>query len=133
MLILVYCFSQRRGWLDEQDDDADCHWCDSEQYRAHLHGTSVWLACANPDSVGWLASTAPLCVTKDGSTRTQQQGGIVFADLPSKFVRLIDTSSPCSFSTQLADVLHYGLAPTVDRVGIGRAIDPGVAPTLHPL
>lgn len=39
-------------------------------------------ACANPESVGWLSAGAPLCVTQDGNT--QQQGGIVFADLPSK-------------------------------------------------
>ena len=38
-------------------------------------------ACANPGTIGWLSAGAPLCVTKDGSTT--QQGGIIFADLPS--------------------------------------------------
>jgi fluoride ion exporter CrcB/FEX len=41
-------------------------------------------ACANPGTVGWLSAAAPLCVTKDGDT--QQQGGIVFADLPSNLL-----------------------------------------------
>lgn len=41
-------------------------------------------ACANPGTVGWLSAGSPLCVTKDGET--QQQGGIVFADLPSNII-----------------------------------------------
>jgi fluoride ion exporter CrcB/FEX len=41
-------------------------------------------ACANPGTVGWLSAGAPLCVTKDG--QTHQQGGIVFADLPSNLL-----------------------------------------------
>jgi fluoride ion exporter CrcB/FEX len=41
-------------------------------------------ACANPDTIGWLSASAPLCVTKDGSTT--QQGGIIFADLPSNLL-----------------------------------------------
>lgn len=41
-------------------------------------------ACANPGTIGWLSAGAPLCVTKDGSTT--QQGGIIFADLPSNLL-----------------------------------------------
>jgi len=41
-------------------------------------------ACKNPDTVGWLSAAAPLCVTADGTTT--QQGGIVFADLPSNLL-----------------------------------------------
>lgn len=41
-------------------------------------------ACRNPGTVGWLSSAAPLCVTRDGTTT--QQGGIVFADLPSNLL-----------------------------------------------
>lgn len=33
--------------------------------------------CANPGTVGWLAASSPLCVTKDGSS--EREGGIVFA------------------------------------------------------
>jgi hypothetical protein len=33
--------------------------------------------CANPGTVGWLAASSPLCVTKDG--QSSRQGGIVFA------------------------------------------------------
>jgi hypothetical protein len=33
--------------------------------------------CANPGTIGWLAASSPLCVTKDGSS--SRQGGIVFA------------------------------------------------------
>lgn len=36
--------------------------------------------CKNPDTIGWLAASAPLCVTASG---TQEQGGIIFADLPA--------------------------------------------------
>jgi len=41
-------------------------------------------ACRNPGTVGWLSAAAPLCVTADG--KTTQQGGIVFADLPSNLL-----------------------------------------------
>ena len=41
-------------------------------------------ACRNPGTVGWLSAAAPLCVTADGTTT--QQGGIVFADLPSNLL-----------------------------------------------
>ena len=41
-------------------------------------------ACRNPGTVGWLSAAAPLCVTRDGTTT--QQGGIVFADLPSNLL-----------------------------------------------
>jgi fluoride ion exporter CrcB/FEX len=41
-------------------------------------------ACANPGTIGWLSTGSPLCVTKDG--QTQQQNGIVFADLPSNIL-----------------------------------------------
>ena len=33
--------------------------------------------CANPGTVGWLAASSPLCVTKDGDS--EREGGIVFA------------------------------------------------------
>jgi len=33
--------------------------------------------CANPGTVGWLAASSPLCVTKDGES--EREGGIVFA------------------------------------------------------
>jgi hypothetical protein len=57
-------------------------------------------ACANPDSVGWLTSTAPLCVTKDG-TSSQSQGGIIFADLPSKYVRSYRILFPLSLTMMI--------------------------------
>ena len=41
-------------------------------------------ACANPGTVGWISAASPLCVTKDGTTL--QEGGIVFADLPSNLL-----------------------------------------------
>lgn len=37
--------------------------------------------CANPGTVGWLSSGAPLCVTADGETL--QEGGVIFNDLPA--------------------------------------------------
>jgi len=40
--------------------------------------------CANPGSVGWLSSGAPLCVTANGETL--QEGGVLFADLPSNLL-----------------------------------------------
>lgn len=36
--------------------------------------------CKNPDTIGWLAASAPLCVTNGGAT---EQGGVIFADLPA--------------------------------------------------
>ena len=41
-------------------------------------------ACTNPGTVGWISAASPLCVTKDGTTL--QEGGIVFADLPSNLL-----------------------------------------------
>ena len=40
--------------------------------------------CANPGTVGWLAASSPLCVTKNGTA--QFEGGIIFADLPSNIL-----------------------------------------------
>lgn len=40
--------------------------------------------CANPGTVGWLAASSPLCVTKDGES--EREGGIVFADLPANLL-----------------------------------------------
>lgn len=40
--------------------------------------------CRNPGTVGWLASAAPLCVTRSGDS--DQVGGIIFADLPSNIL-----------------------------------------------
>jgi hypothetical protein len=37
--------------------------------------------CANPGTVGWLSSGAPLCVTADGEA--SQSGGVIFSDLPA--------------------------------------------------
>lgn len=39
--------------------------------------------CKNPDSIGWLKASAPLCVTHGGTT---EQGGIIFADLPANLL-----------------------------------------------
>ena len=39
--------------------------------------------CKNPDSIGWLKASAPLCVTNGGAT---EQGGIIFADLPANLL-----------------------------------------------
>ena len=39
--------------------------------------------CKNPDSIGWLKASAPLCVTNGGAT---EQGGIIFADLPANML-----------------------------------------------
>lgn len=39
--------------------------------------------CKNPDSIGWLKASAPLCVTQGGAT---EQGGIIFADLPANML-----------------------------------------------
>jgi len=40
--------------------------------------------CANPGTVGWLSSGAPLCVTAEGDT--VQEGGVLFADLPANML-----------------------------------------------
>ncbi|GKY94415.1 hypothetical protein MPSEU_000407300 [Mayamaea pseudoterrestris] len=40
--------------------------------------------CANPGTVGWLSSGAPLCVTQDGDTL--QEGGVIFSDLPANML-----------------------------------------------
>jgi len=40
--------------------------------------------CANPGTVGWLSSGAPLCVTAEGETL--QEGGVLFADLPANML-----------------------------------------------
>ena len=40
--------------------------------------------CKNPDSIGWLKASAPLCVTHGGSAT--EQGGIIFADLPANLL-----------------------------------------------
>lgn len=40
--------------------------------------------CASPGTVGWLAASAPLCVTADGYvTSSSGTGGVIFADLPA--------------------------------------------------
>uniref|UniRef100_A0A7S4AX49 Fluoride ion transporter CrcB n=1 Tax=Pseudo-nitzschia australis TaxID=44445 RepID=A0A7S4AX49_9STRA len=41
-------------------------------------------ACSNPDSVGWIADEAVLCVTSNG--QTTQNEGIIFADLPANLL-----------------------------------------------
>lgn len=41
-------------------------------------------ACSNPETVGWIADEAVLCVTRDG--QTTQNEGIVFADLPANLL-----------------------------------------------
>ena len=40
--------------------------------------------CANPGTVGWLASETSLCVTADGEAT--REGGIIFADLPANLL-----------------------------------------------
>ncbi|KAL7560185.1 hypothetical protein ACA910_016612 [Epithemia clementina (nom. ined.)] len=40
--------------------------------------------CNNPGTVGWLASGSPLCVT--GSRQAEEEGGIIFADLPANML-----------------------------------------------
>jgi fluoride ion exporter CrcB/FEX len=40
--------------------------------------------CNNPGTIGWLSAAAPLCVTGDGDA--SQEGGIIFADLPSNIL-----------------------------------------------
>ena len=40
--------------------------------------------CKNPDSIGWLKASAPLCVTTAGGVT--EQGGIIFADLPANML-----------------------------------------------
>ena len=39
--------------------------------------------CKNPDSIGWLKASAPLCVTNGVAT---EEGGIIFADLPANML-----------------------------------------------
>ena len=41
-------------------------------------------ACSNPETVGWIADEAVLCVTRDG--QTTQNEGIIFADLPANLL-----------------------------------------------
>eukprot|EP00536_Pseudo-nitzschia_multiseries_P005313 jgi/Psemu1/238406/estExt_Genewise1.C_990020 len=41
-------------------------------------------ACSNPETVGWIADEAVLCVTSNG--QTTQNEGIIFADLPANLL-----------------------------------------------
>ena len=40
--------------------------------------------CQHPNTIGWLKSSSPLCITKNGNT--EFEGGIIFADLPSNLL-----------------------------------------------
>ena len=81
--------------------------------------------CANPGTVGWLAASSPLCVTKDG--QSSRQGGIVFAVSCALYsiITVWDlTQSTLGPSGQLVGVFHNGHDATRIRVGLaGRYID----------